>query len=883
MAFDVGSIVAHLNLDQKQWKQAIKEIKQDQTSLGGYVLNNEQAFKKFGKEIGIAGAAIVASLGAITKMTANWGDELSHLSQKTGIQASTLSSFRLALEKADLDLHSFTLGMKTLAQSMVEAKSPTSAAAKIFDYLGVKTKDSSGKMRPMNEVLFDIAGAFKNLPDGADKAAIAVNLFGRAGMALIPLLNEGTEGLQAEIEKAQKFGLTMSDEAAEGAHEFSRSLQDLKGAVTGAGMEIGKMLIPMIQPLVKGLTDIVAGIRGWIAENPALSTMLTGMAGGLGAIMVPLGALLMALPGLIKGWAALSQAIGMSTGVMWASMGAWAAIIGAALTTYKVVNDLIEAKNRLTDADFQYAQANERLGKKLREAADAAGMTRAEFVQLTEKYNGNNAALAMAIKNGDEGVKIQKALATVGKEHADAIDKQTAAHKKLHPELDLTNTKTQTLLEKYSYITKADLATKISELTQLFIKYGTSLPVSEQTRLIEELRATNEALNPTADLLKGIIEQWDALNNMDPTGLEAIAKAVSDEANLMGDEWQELVDDVQSTDPFGAPLTPEKKAAIQAPARALIKSTQEATDQANHLYGDLFGSIHQGLTQTFTAILDGTAKFSSLWMGIWKSIKSSFAKVLADMVADYVAKFIKMILVKTGLLRGLENIFNSIFGGILGSIGSIFGGGAAGAMIPAVAGTAAAGAGAGMAAAGGVAGFLSVWAGPIAIGGMILGTLFGQVFGKSAWEKMMEADPVNRARWEKAIRENVEFLKTVTRDMLQAPTGPTPQGTGTAISLGSRKPEEPVESLWSIIGKKSSGTAPSQTTPSANPPTVTSGPDVHRAIPGTTPPITINVNISGQVITDRDYVRTRLLPEIENAFTANVFRQKIQFALGVGR
>src|SRR3546814_2755066 len=51
--------------------------------------------------------------------------------------------------------------------------------SKALQALGVAATDAHGQIRPTEQVLLDLAEKFADMPDGADKAALAIKLFGR--------------------------------------------------------------------------------------------------------------------------------------------------------------------------------------------------------------------------------------------------------------------------------------------------------------------------------------------------------------------------------------------------------------------------------------------------------------------------------------------------------------------------------------------------------------------------------------------------------------------------------------------------------------------------------------------------------------------------------
>ena len=78
-----------------------------------------------------------------------------------------------------------------------------------FKALGIDVRDASGNIRDTNAVFLDIADRFGRMQDGATKSALAMQVFGKSGAELIPLLNSGRDGLKgmaAYAEHAQVLG-----------------------------------------------------------------------------------------------------------------------------------------------------------------------------------------------------------------------------------------------------------------------------------------------------------------------------------------------------------------------------------------------------------------------------------------------------------------------------------------------------------------------------------------------------------------------------------------------------------------------------------------------------------------------------------------------------
>lgn len=212
--------------------------------------------------VGVATAAIGAALGGLVGHATKLGSELADLSQRTGISAETLSSYKLAADLSGTSLDSLARGLKTLSTTLAESRNESSEAAKILRAIGVSAVDASGNLRGLSPALEDVAEVFQALPDGAgaEKTALAIKLFGKSGQELIPFLNEGKSGLAELRKEAEKLGLVMSDDAAKSADKLGDEIDKLKASASGLAVTLGG-------PLIKELNRVIEEIKA--ASNSA--------------------------------------------------------------------------------------------------------------------------------------------------------------------------------------------------------------------------------------------------------------------------------------------------------------------------------------------------------------------------------------------------------------------------------------------------------------------------------------------------------------------------------------------------------------------------------------------------------------------------------------
>ncbi|MBK8667891.1 MAG: phage tail tape measure protein [Burkholderiales bacterium] len=224
-----------------------------QTDMKRAVDTVESAMSQMRKAAGLAAGAMAAiGVGMSISAFNGWirsaidaADAMSKLSQKTGVAVKDVAGLQLAYQQSGLGGDVLEKSMARLGRSMADGN-------KAFAAMGVSVKAADGALRPMRDVLGDVADKFAGYEDGAAKAALAQEIFGKAGADMIPLLNSGSEALAEMDEWAQKLGLTLDDETATKAEEFNDTLDLLGMGLSGVGRQIAAEMLPTLTSLAGG-------------------------------------------------------------------------------------------------------------------------------------------------------------------------------------------------------------------------------------------------------------------------------------------------------------------------------------------------------------------------------------------------------------------------------------------------------------------------------------------------------------------------------------------------------------------------------------------------------------------------------------------------------
>ncbi len=217
--------------------------------------------------VGLVGSFALAARG-LSDFLERTG-RLADLSQTVGVAARDLSSLTLAAKTSGVEMSALGLGLRFLNQNIAQAGAGSKAEAAAFTSLGVAVRDARGQLRSASDVFEDLAGVFETLPDGPQKTALAMTLLGRSGGDLIPVLNQGRDGLRDMRAEAERLGVTLSDEAVRAADDAGDALDLLKLSVQGVFNSVGTELSPAIRDAAQATTEWTAANREAIAVQVA--------------------------------------------------------------------------------------------------------------------------------------------------------------------------------------------------------------------------------------------------------------------------------------------------------------------------------------------------------------------------------------------------------------------------------------------------------------------------------------------------------------------------------------------------------------------------------------------------------------------------------------
>jgi hypothetical protein len=243
--------------------QAVK----DNIALGRQIgVSTEQASQltaAFGR-MGISAQSASQMFGIFSKqIVAATKDSKDHASQIETTQIAidktklSISNTTAEIAKSGDKTGELTLKLRELNDKLKNQQASLNDSTNAFQKLGISTVDAGGKQKDFNTILFEVADKFKSMPNGIDKTALSMELFGRSGKEMVKVLNLGSQGIRDLEQQAEKLGLTLTPETVGKVEAYIQSQKDLKQSTDAMKIAIGTATAPVLTKFNQTLNEAV--------------------------------------------------------------------------------------------------------------------------------------------------------------------------------------------------------------------------------------------------------------------------------------------------------------------------------------------------------------------------------------------------------------------------------------------------------------------------------------------------------------------------------------------------------------------------------------------------------------------------------------------------
>ena len=311
-----GRAFVEIGTDQTLFDRGIKAVRASMTRLAASASTIGRSFSSgFGAANGalktMAGGlmntrsllvAMVGSagVGMIVQQFADAGSALDDMSQRTGVAVEELSALGFAAKMSGTDIGAVEKAIRKMQQS-----------GKVISLPATQTGDGPVPSDAMAS-LMHYADQIAAIQDPAKQTAMAIEIFGKSGASLLPMLKGGSDGIRKMNAEAARMGVVMSGTDAAAAAELGDGIDKLTIAMSALWNRIGSALAPLLIRLAEIITDVVVNVSAFVSENRELLMTLAkwGMLGaGLLAGLAAIGTAGLALSAMMTGLAAIGGAV----------------------------------------------------------------------------------------------------------------------------------------------------------------------------------------------------------------------------------------------------------------------------------------------------------------------------------------------------------------------------------------------------------------------------------------------------------------------------------------------------------------------------------------------------------------------------------------------
>ena len=308
---ELFSLLGTISVNNEEANKNIDETSEKAGSFGQKLANGIGTVGKWGTAIVGSATAATTALVAFAGSSASTADHIDKMSQKIGISRQAYQELDFICSQSGTSVDGLQASMKTLTNSLADAQAAVDQydqemealdealengkiSAKEYDEQYDKISENAyknaGALKELGFTLYDIQNMspedalfgviqkLQQMPDDANRAALAQKLLGRNAQELAPLLNAGSGSIEEMKEQAHELGLVLSDELIDDGVNLTDSLDQTKRAFGAIITQLGASLMPIVEQASDYIQQALPYIQDLVQKlAPVITSLLSSM------------------------------------------------------------------------------------------------------------------------------------------------------------------------------------------------------------------------------------------------------------------------------------------------------------------------------------------------------------------------------------------------------------------------------------------------------------------------------------------------------------------------------------------------------------------------------------------------------------------------------
>ena len=222
----------------------------------------QYTINKMKKSLGVLSGALAAvggisGFGAMIKSQIDAADKTAKLASKLSMTTESLSSLQYAAKFSGVEIGGLDSAISAMTRRLNNfARTGGGAAKTALEELGF-TQEQIKSFKTADESFIAIAEKLSKLEPGMQKTAIAQDIFSKSAASIIPLLDQGKEGIEKFRAEAAKLGVVVNSDFADMSEQLNDNMDVLKSVFDGATKSMAEKFTPTLLKATRSLQDFL--------------------------------------------------------------------------------------------------------------------------------------------------------------------------------------------------------------------------------------------------------------------------------------------------------------------------------------------------------------------------------------------------------------------------------------------------------------------------------------------------------------------------------------------------------------------------------------------------------------------------------------------------
>lgn len=205
------------------------------------------------------------ALISMTKEAASSADDLLTLSSVTGMTAESVQELNYMADLTDVSFDRIKDSLKETTNKMQEAATGAGDAYEAYKQLSVEITNADGSLRSATDVFYETIDALGEIKNQTERDALAMDLMSESAQELNPLIELGSEKMQAYAQEAHDMGYVLDNDALKSLQAVDDAYSRLQKTQEGVKNQLSAEFAPYLEEFygdaTQGVKDLGKAIK----------------------------------------------------------------------------------------------------------------------------------------------------------------------------------------------------------------------------------------------------------------------------------------------------------------------------------------------------------------------------------------------------------------------------------------------------------------------------------------------------------------------------------------------------------------------------------------------------------------------------------------------